>query len=65
MTVADLLLDMKATHSARVQYGKASERLAEKAIRLRHSVLLEERLMARSCARWANWIRRNGDRETA
>ncbi len=61
MTAAELLLDMKATHSARVQYGKASERLAESAIRLRQ--VNDPR--ARSMAYWANWIRRNGDRETA
>ena len=65
MTVADLLLDMKATHSARVQYGKASERLAENALRLRASTDPDVRQTARSMAYWANWIRRNGDRETA
>ena len=60
MTVAELLLDMKAAHAARTQYAKASERLAEKAIRLRQANDPD----CRTYAGWANTVRRWGAKET-
>lgn len=59
MTVAQMLLDMKAAHAARRQYHQASERWAERAIRHRQA----GNPLARAEASMANRVRRMGVEE--